>query len=100
MHHRIICKNSSLALSEHDKKEVHTILKEMIKSDASKKYKDYSKYQEPFEALVSHIHELIHIENYPAPETSVPPYIEEDKTLVVKPKATSILELFSKVKKI
>ncbi len=100
MHHRMICKNANLILTDQDKKEVFSILKEMIKPDAPKKYKYYSKYQEPFDALVTHIHELNHIQDYPAPEATVPPYIEEDKTLVVKPKATSILELFSKVNKI
>lgn len=100
MHHRMICKNASIVLTDQDKKEVYAILKEMIKPDAPKKYKQYSTYQEPFDALVSQIHELNHIDHYPAPDNTVPPFIEEDKTLVVKPKSISILELFSKVNKI
>jgi len=100
MLHRMICKNPSLILTEQDKKEVYLILKEMIKPDASKKYIHYNKYQDAFDALVVHIHELNHIENYPSPDNTVPPFIEEDKTLIVKPKSISIVELFSKVKKI
>jgi hypothetical protein len=100
MHHRILCKDPSLVLTEQDKKEVYLILKEMIKPGAYKQYIHYSKYQEPFDALVIQIHEINHIQDYPAPDNSVPPFIEEDKTLVVKPKTTSIVELFSKVKKI
>lgn len=100
MHHRMICKNAEIVLTDQDKKEVYAILKEMIKPDAPKKYKPYSTYQEPFDVLVSQIHELNHIEHYPAPDNTVPPFIEEDKTLVVKPKSISIVELFSKVNKI
>jgi hypothetical protein len=97
MHHRILCKHPTV-LTEQNKKEVLLILKEMIKPDAPKKYEHYSKYQDLLDALILQIHEINHIENYPAPDNSVPPFIEEDKTLVVKPKTTSILELFSKVK--
>jgi hypothetical protein len=100
MYHRTICKNPTLILSEKDKKEAYAILKEMIKPDASKKYIHYAKYQEPFDLILTQIHELTHIQHYPSPEVSVPPFIEDDKTLLVKPKARSILELFSKVKKI
>lgn len=100
MHHRILCKNSSVVLTDQDKKDVCLILKEMIKPDSCKKYIHYTKYKDPFDAFIIQIHEINHIENYPAPDNSVPPFIEEDKTLVVKPKTVSILELFSKVKKI
>jgi hypothetical protein len=100
MLHRMICKHPSLVLTEQDKKEVCLILKEMIKPDASKTYIHYTKYQEPFDVLVLQIHEINHIQNYPAPDNTTPPFIEEDKTLVVKPKAMSIVELFTKVKKI
>lgn len=100
MHHRMLCKNPTIDLTEQDKKEVCLILKEMIKPNACKTYSHYAKYQEPFDALVSLIHEINHIQDYLPPENSVPPFIEEDKTLVVKPKTASIVELFSKVKKI
>jgi hypothetical protein len=100
MHHRILCKDPFVELTDQDKKEVHLILKEMIKPNACKNYIHYSKYQEPFDALVLQIHEINHIQNYPPQDNSVPPFIEEDKTLVMKPKTTTILELFSKVKKI
>jgi hypothetical protein len=100
MYHRTVCKNSTLILTEKDKKDVCTITKEMIKPDAYKNYINYHKYKEPFEQYLTHMHEIIHIHNYTTSETTVPPYMENDKTLIVKPKSKSILELFSKVKKI
>jgi len=99
MHHRTLCKQS-LVLTDSDKKEVCLILKEMIKPDASHKYIHYATYQKPFEELLLQIHEIIHIERYPAPENTAPPFIEEDKTLLINSKSLSIVELFSKVKKI
>jgi hypothetical protein len=96
----MICKENTLVLTEKDKKDVYGILKEMMKSDASKNYVHYPKYKDPFDALVSQIHEINHIQNYQTTDTDVPPYIEEDKTLLLKPKSLSIVELFSKVKKI
>lgn len=100
MYHRTVCKNPSLTLSEKDIQDVVSILKEMIKPGSIKKYAHYTKYQEPFEHCLQHIHEINHIENYKTTDVSVPPFIEDDKTLLVKPKSKSILELFSKVKKI
>ena len=100
MYHRMVCKNAVLVLTDTDKKEVCSITKEMIKPDACKNYVHYQKYKEPFEIYLTHMHELIHIQNYKTTETSVPPYMEDDKTLLVKPKSKSILDLFSKVKKI
>ena len=100
MHHRTLCKNSTIVLTEQDKKEVCLILKEMIKPDASNKYTNYKTYQQPFEELLLHIHEIINITHYPPPENTSPPFIEEDKTLLMKPKSLSIVDLFSKVKKI
>lgn len=100
MYHRIICKNPTLILTEKDKKEACEILKEMIKPDASKNYIHYDKYQEPFDLILIQIHELTHIQHYSVQEVTLPPFIEDDKTLLVKPKSKSILELFSKVKKI
>ena len=99
MYHRTVCKNATLVLSEKDKRDVCTITKEMIKPDAYKNYQHYQKYKEPFEIYLSHMHEIIHIQHYETTETAVPPYMEDDKTLIVKPKSKSILELFSKVKK-
>ncbi len=100
MHHRTLCKNSELILTEPDKKEVCLILKEMMKPDASQKYIHYATYQKPFEEFLVNIHEILHIEHYPAQDNTSPPFIEEDKTLILKPKSLSIVELFSKVKKI
>lgn len=100
MYHRMVCKNATLVLSEKDKKEVCSIIQEMIKPDASKHYIHYLKYKEPFELYLTHMHELMHIQHYESTEISVPPYMEDDKTLLVKAKSKSILELFSKVKKI
>jgi hypothetical protein len=100
MYHRTVCKNSTILLTENDKKEVCIITKEMIKPDAYKNYIHYQKYKEPFEQYLIHMHEIIHIQNYKTTETTVPPYMEDDKTLLVKPKSKSIIELFSKVKKI
>ena len=100
MYHRTVCKNSTLLLTDKDKKEVCAIIKEMIKPDSCKNYQHYQRYQEPFEHLLTHIHEIIHIQQYETTEATVPPFIEDDKTLLVKPKSKSILELFSKVKKI
>lgn len=100
MYHKMVCKNATLDLTENDKKEICVITKEMIKPEASKHFQHYHKYKEPFEAYLNHMHEIIHIQNYTNTETSVPPYMEDDKTLLVKAKSKSILELFSKVKKI
>ncbi len=100
MYHKTVCKNSTLLLTEKDKKEVCIIIKEMIKPEASRHYQHYHKYQEPFEIFLSQMHEIIHIQHYETTEATVPPFIEDDKTLIVKPKSKSILELFSKVKKI
>ena len=100
MYHRTVCKNALLTINEKDKKDICLITKEMIKPDASKQYLHYEKFREPFESYLSHMHEIIHIQNYTNTETSVPPYMEDDKTLLVKPKSKSIQELFSKVKKI
>jgi len=100
MYHRTVCKNQSLPLSEKDVQEVYTIIKEMIKPGANKKYPYYNRYKESFELYVSHLHELKNIQHYELIEPTVPPFMEDDKTLLVKPKSKSILELFSKVKKI
>jgi hypothetical protein len=100
MYHRTICKNPSLTLSEKDVQEACLILKEMIKSGASKKYSHYPRYKEAFELFILHVHEINHIQHYQTSDPIVPPFMEDDKTLLVKPKSKSILELFSKVKKI
>jgi hypothetical protein len=102
MYHRTVCKNATLILTEKDKKEACTITKEMIKPDAFKNYIHYHKYKEPFEAYLTQVHEIVHIQQYETTDTKVPPYMEDDKTLLVKAKdkSKSILELFSKVKKI
>jgi hypothetical protein len=96
----MVCKNATIVLTENDKKEICSITKEMIKPDAYKNYIHYQKYKDPFEQYLTHMHEIIHIQNYTNTETSVPPYMEDDKTLLVKLKSKSIQELFSKVKKI
>ena len=100
MYHRTVCKHSTMILNEKDKKDICLITKEMIKPDAFKQYQHYEKFKEPFETYLSHMHEIIHINHYELGEPIVPPYREDDKTLIVKPKSKSILELFSKVKKI
>ena len=83
MHHQMICKNTTLVLTDQDKKEVKLIVKEMIKPDASKQYTHYEKYKEPFDAFMRQIHEINHIENYRITDTEVPPFIEDDKTLLL-----------------
>jgi len=100
MYHRTICKNSTLSLSEKDVQEVYLILKEMLKPGASKKYVHYNKYKESFDLFIHHLHEVNHIQHYETMVPTVPPFMEDDKTLLVKPKSKSILDLFSKVKKI
>lgn len=100
MYHRTVCKNPTLSLSEKDVQEVHLILKEMLKPSASKKYVHYNRYKEPFDLFIHHIHEINHIQHYETMVPTVPPFMEDDKTLLVKPKSKSILDLFSKVKKI
>jgi hypothetical protein len=100
MYHKTICKNSSLTLSEKDLQEAQTIMKEMLKPGASKKYAKYSQYKDAFDLFTLHIHEVKNIQHYESQEPTVPPFMEHDKTLLVKPKSKSILELFSKVKKI
>lgn len=100
MYHRTVCKNSSLILCEKDIQEAQTILKEMLKPSASKKYPHYSQYKDAFDLFILHIHEVKNIQYYESQAPTVPPFMEDDKTLLVKPKSKSILELFSKVKKI
>lgn len=100
MYHRTICKNPSLTLTEKDVQEACLILKEMIKSGACKRYSHYPRYKEAFELFILHVHEINHIQHYQTSDPVVPPFMEDDKTLLVKPKSKSILELFSKVKKI
>lgn len=100
MYHKTVCKNHTLTLNEMDVLAVHSILKEMIKPGASKKYSHYNRYKDAFEICIHQIHEIKHIQHYETTEPSVPPFMEDDKTLLVKPKSKSILELFSKVKKI
>jgi hypothetical protein len=100
MFHKTVCKNSTLLLTEKDKKEAYNIIKEMIKPDAPKKYAHYQKYEESLESFINQIHEITHIQHYKTTETTVPPFIEDDKTLLLKEKSMSIIELFSKVKKI
>jgi len=100
MFHKTVCKNSTLILTEKDKREAYIILQEMIKPDACKKYIHYTKYQDALDHFLTQIHEITHIQNYHISETTVPPFMEDDKTLLLKEKAKSIVELFSKVKKI
>ncbi len=102
MYHRTVCKNPTLILTDDNRKEALSILKQMMKPDAVKHFIDYSKYKEPFEELLMQIHELTHIQHYTSMEVVVPPFIEDDKTLLVKSrtKTKTILELFSGVKKI
>jgi len=100
MYHRTVCKNHTLTLTEKDIQEVHLIIKEMIKSGAYKRYSHYDRYKEVFEQCVLQIHEINRIQHYETMEPTVPLFMEDDKTLLVKPKSKSILELFSKVKKI
>ena len=100
MYHRTICNHPDIELTEKDRKEVYDILKLMMKSGASTHYANYARYQEPFEQCLQQIHEITHIQQYEPVHDGVPPFIEDDKTLLVKPKSKSILELFSKVKKI
>jgi len=100
MYHKTVCKNNTLILTEKDIQEACGIIKEMTKPRACKKYSHYSRYKEAFELFILHLHEINHIQHYEVMEPIVPPFMEDDKTLLVKPKSKSILELFSKVKKI
>ena len=100
MFHKTVCKNSTLMLTEKDKKEAYSILHEMIKPDAAKKYIHYTKYQDVLDHFLTQIHEITYIQHYQMDETSVPPFMEDDKTLLLKEKAKTIVEMFSKVKKI
>lgn len=100
MFHKTVCKNSTLLLTEKDRKDAFKIIQELLKPDASKKYTLYVKYEDALETFLSHIHEITHIQNYQTSEISVPPFMEDDKTLLLKEKSKSIIELFSKVKKI
>jgi hypothetical protein len=96
MYHQTLCADR-LILSEKDKKEACSILTAMIKPGASTHYAHYERYREVVDACLQQIHEITHIEQYEPMNTGNPPYIELDKTLVVKPR--TILELFA-VKKI
>jgi hypothetical protein len=100
MYHRTVCKNHTLTLTENDVQDAQLIVKEMIKPNAYKKYSHYNRYKEAFDQFIHHVHELKNIQHYETTEPTVPPFMEDDKTLLVKPKSKSILELFSKVKKI
>lgn len=100
MYHKTVCKNHTLILTEKDIQDACGIIKEMTKPGACKKYSHYSRYKEAFELFIHHVHEINHIQHYEVTEPIVPPFMEDDKTLLVKPKSKSILELFSKVKKI
>lgn len=100
MYHKTVCKTHTITLSEKDIQEAQHIIKEMIKTGASKKYSHYDRYKEAFDFFLHQIHDIKHIQHYETTEPNVPPFIEDDKTLLVKPKSKSILELFSKVKKI
>jgi hypothetical protein len=100
MYHKTVCKNHTLTLQEKDVLEAQLILKEMIKTGASRKYPYYDRYKDAFDLFIQQVHEINHIQHYETTEPTVPPFMEDDKTLLVKPKSKSILELFSKVKKI
>lgn len=100
MFHKTVCRKSSLLLTEKDKKEAYKIIEEMLKPEAHRKYSHYLKYQEAFESFLTQLHEINHIQNYQCSEIVVPPFMENDKTLLLKEKSKSIVELFSKVKKI
>jgi hypothetical protein len=100
MYHRTVCKNHTLILSDKEIQDAILIVKEMIKPGGSRKFQNYDRYKDALDLFLLHIHELTHIHHYDQKEPTVPPFMEDDKTLLVKPKSKSILELFSKVKKI
>ena len=100
MYHRTLCVDPRLVLTEKDRKEAHAILTAMMKPGASTHYAPYEKYHTLVEQCIQQIHEITHIEHYEITHEGTPPYMEMDKTLVVKPKSKTILELFSTVKKI
>lgn len=99
MYHQTLCPDR-LILTEKDRKEAHAILTAMIKPGASTHYAHYERYRDLVEQCIQQIHEITHIEQYETTHEGNPPYMEQDKTLLVKPKSKSILELFSHVKKI
>ena len=99
MYHRTLCNDSSLPMTEKDRKEACSILTAMIKPGASTHYAHYEKYRELVDECIQRIHEVTHIQHYEIANIEIPPYTELDKTLLIKPKSKSIVELFSKVKK-
>jgi len=99
MYHQTLCPDR-LILTEKDRKEAHAILAAMIKPGASTHYTHYDRYRDLVEQCIQHIHEITYIEQYETKNEGNPPYMEQDKTLLVKPKSKSILELFSHVNKI
>ncbi len=99
MYHQTLC-TDRVVLTEKDRKEACTILASMIKPGASTHYAQYERYRDLVETCIQHIHEITHIEHYETTHTGNPPYMELDKTLVVKPRNKTILEMFNAVKKI
>jgi hypothetical protein len=99
MYHRTLCADPSLNMTEKDRKEACSILTAMIKPGASTHYAPYEKYRELVEGCIQQIHEITHIQHYEIKNIEVPPYTEMDKTLLIKPKSKTIVDLFSKVKK-
>ncbi len=87
---------------EYNKNEVITVFHSMIQANASTKYPMYHLYEESFYKFandITKINKIItHTHDVTLPE---PPYMEDDKKILVKPKtkSTTITEMFHKINK-
>jgi hypothetical protein len=93
---------SSQIKEEYNKNEVITVFHSMLQPNASIKYSLYHLYEEPFHKFASDITKITKIMNYSCDTTLPdPPFMEDDKKILLKPKLKSITisEMFNKVNK-
>jgi hypothetical protein len=101
----IINKNVSSILKENEeynKNEVITVFHSMVQKNASTKYPFYHLYEEPFHKFATDITKISKIINHKFEDIIPdPPFMEDDKKILVKPKTktTSITEMFNKINK-
>ncbi len=87
---------------EYNKNEVITVFHSMIQTNASTKYPMYHLYEEPFYKFANEVTQISKIINHIQDTTFPdPPFMEDDKKILVKPKSktNTITEMFNKINK-
>lgn len=94
---------SSVVKEKYNKNEVITIFHSMIQANASTKFPLYHLYEEPFENFAIEITKISKIINHiNDPTLPDPPFMEDDKKILLKSKSKSIsiTEMFNKINKL